>query len=90
MTRKTLFSLGLTAIVIAFGAQAVYETPFSSFVWYLVFVGGRVSWTIHRPNYDNNGSVWLFDLIAISVNAVVYFVAIYLTRRAITHLLKSL
>jgi hypothetical protein len=83
MRRKLVF-FGAASALIAFLVQAMYESPLSVFVPYVSYVGGRVSWAIHMPNYSNNASVWLFDSIAIIVNGMVYFLIIYLLDQIIS------
>jgi hypothetical protein len=88
MTGRKLAWSGLAAAMIAFVAQAMYESPLSVFVPYFTYVGARISWAIYKPNYSNNGSVWLFDSIAVIVNGLLYFLVIYLIDGVITRLRK--
>lgn len=76
-TKKTL-AYALTAAVVAFFLQALWETPLRPLVWKWTYIGGWVAWHVIKPVEGNNAAVWGFDLTAIIINAIVYFLVMSL------------
>ena len=66
---KKLTKYGVAAVLLAVTGQALWESPLVKFAWHATYLGGRAAWAMQlRPG-------WVFDLIAITINATIYFFA---------------
>jgi hypothetical protein len=66
---RKLAKYAIAAVVIAVIAQAMWESPLVTLVHHITWLGGRTAWGIDlRPG-------WGFDVVASTVNAVVYLTA---------------
>lgn len=76
MTTKRTIVYVVLAFAIAFLAHQLWYTVFNPLIWALTFVGTRLAWAIHQPDYDSVVSARIFDALAITINALVYFVVL--------------
>jgi hypothetical protein len=74
MRRKLIYAT--LALVIAFFAHVLWKSLFNPLVWHITYIGVHMARAIHEPNYDSVASARLFDVLAILINAIIYFVAL--------------
>jgi hypothetical protein len=72
-SRKKTLLYGLIALLIALLAQALWESPLQAAVWQITYIGGWLAWHLRKPSESSEATVWVFDLIAMTANAIVYF-----------------
>ena len=73
MTRKRTIVYTVLALAIAFLAHQLWYTVLNPLIWDLTYIGTRVARAIHRPDYDSVLSTRVFDVLAIMINALIYF-----------------
>jgi hypothetical protein len=74
--RKPVLWCAIVSIVIAFFGQVLWESPLRVFVFQLTYVGGWIAWQFINPQ-----NAWRFDLVAVSINALLYFAVLESARR---------
>src|ERR1035437_1917902 len=77
MTKRFPILLGICVYVVASLLQAVWESPLRNAIAYITDPGCRFARYIAKPDYSLNGTVWRFDMIAATVNALVYFIVLF-------------
>lgn len=73
MTTKRAIIYALLALAIAFLAHQLWYTVFNPLIWSLTYIGTRLARALHRPDYDSLASTRVFDMLAILINALIYF-----------------
>ena len=73
MTTKRKIVYAVLALVIAWAAQALWSTLFNPLVWNLTYLGVHIARAIHEPNYDSVLSTRAFSVLAVLLNAIIYF-----------------
>ena len=64
-------------LLIAYLAQRVWMSELNILVWKLTYIGVRVAYFLHPPDYDSAPSTEIFQSIAMIVNALVYAVVLW-------------
>jgi hypothetical protein len=77
MSRRFAAVLAVCVLAVAFLLQAAWESPLRPLIFYLTDPGCRFAWSVSKPDYSSTISVWRFDLIAMAVNASVYFILLF-------------
>jgi len=73
MTARRKIVYGVLALAIAGAGHALWSTLFNPLVWHLTYVGVHAARAIHQPDYDSLASARLFDVLAVVINAAIYF-----------------
>jgi hypothetical protein len=70
--RRGKVILGVLALLMASFAQRLWMSELNFFVWKITYIGEKIAFLVAPPNYDSAASVYIFETIAIIVNALVY------------------
>lgn len=73
MTRKRIIVYAVLALAMAFLAHQLWDSVLNPLVWDLTYIGTRLARAIHQPDYDSLASARVFDALAITINALIYF-----------------
>ena len=88
MTRKRIIVYAVLALAIAFLAHQLWDSVLNPLVWDLTYIGTRLARAIHQPDYDSLASARVFDALAITINAVIYFAVLVAGDRSRARLRK--
>jgi hypothetical protein len=88
MTRKRKIIYAVLALAIAFVAHQLWYTVLNPLIWDLTYIGTRLARAIHPPDYDSALSTRVFDMLAIAINALIYFVVLVAGDRSRARLRK--
>jgi hypothetical protein len=86
MTTRRKLIYATVALVIAVLAHALWKSLFNPLVWHLTYVGVHVARAIHEPDYDSVVSARMFDVLAVVLNAVIYFGVLLVFDRALAQM----
>lgn len=73
MSKKRTIVYAVLALAIAYVGQHFWYTLYNPLIWDLTYIGTHLARAIHQPDYDSAASARAFDLLAIGINALVYF-----------------
>jgi hypothetical protein len=73
MSKKRTIFYAVLALAIAVAAHRLWYTVFNPLIWDLTYIGTRLARAIHQPDYDSAASAAVFDILAVTINALIYF-----------------
>jgi hypothetical protein len=88
MTGKRKIVYAVLALAIAILAHQLWYTVLNPLIWDLTYIGTRLARAIHQPDYDSVVSARVFDLLAITFNALIYFAVLVAGDRSRARLRK--
>jgi ABC-type antimicrobial peptide transport system permease subunit len=88
MTRKRIIVYAVLALAIAFLAHQLWYTVLNPLIWNLTYIGTWLARAIHQPDYDSLASERVFDVLAITINALIYFAVLVAGDRSRARLRK--
>src|SRR5262249_30740187 len=88
MSKRRTIIYAVLALAIAFVGQHFWYTLFNPLIWDLTYIGTRLARLIHQPDYDSVASARAFDLLAIGINALLYFALLVAGERSRARLRK--
>jgi hypothetical protein len=89
VTKKRKIVYAALALAIALAGHALWSTLFNPLVWDLTYLGIHIARAIHQPDYDSVASARVFDVLAILINALIYFAVLVALDRTLPRLRKQ-
>ena len=82
--RKSIYAV--LALAIAVVGQHFWMTLFNPLVWHLTYIGVHVARAIYQPNYDSVASTRTFGVLAVLINAGIYFAVLFFLDRLVARM----
>jgi hypothetical protein len=86
MTRGRILIYAVLALAIAAAGQHFWMTLFNPLVWHLTYIGVHLARAIYQPNYDSAASARTFGVLAVLMNAIIYFAVLLFLDRLVAAL----